>query len=244
MFSNVRSTAHPRRFLVCRFSLQLSAIPYKFSYVPDAETPRNKGAGSGMLIATYMGMRTTPKSLFALAAVAAFAIAHPASANLITNGGFETGNFTDWITPGTGAPVNTADGIAPHSGSWQALLSGFSVNQTITTTPGASYTINFWLAGYYGNSFVVNWNGSTIFSLTNPGSFGYTEYTVNVTASTASTTLLFGVLKPQISSRSGFLLDDISVNRTGASVPDTGSTFSLLGLASLGLVALRRKLSC
>jgi VPDSG-CTERM motif len=29
-----------------------------------------------------------------------------------------------------------------------------------------------------------------------------------------------------------------------ASVPDTGSTLSLLGFASLGLVALRRKLRC
>jgi len=34
----------------------------------------------------------------------------------------------------------------------------------------------------------------------------------------------------------------VSVNPTG--VPDAGSTLPLLGFASLGLVALRRKLSC
>ena len=38
------------------------------------------------------------------------------------------------------------------------------------------------------------------------------------------------------------LLDDVSV--TPAGVPDAGSTLPLLGFASLGLVALRRKLRC
>ena len=31
-------------------------------------------------------------------AVAALSIAYPAKANLITNGGFETGDFTGWTT--------------------------------------------------------------------------------------------------------------------------------------------------
>jgi hypothetical protein len=36
-----------------------------------------------------------------------------------------------------------------------------------------------------------SWSGSTIFSLANPSLFGYTEYTFNVTASSASTALQF-----------------------------------------------------
>jgi hypothetical protein len=78
-------------------------------------------------------------------------------------------------------------------------------------------------------------------SLPNQSSFGYTEYTFNVTASTASTALLFDF--NQIAGHGEWLLDDVSVNPAGVGVPDVGSTLPLLGFASLGLVALRRKLS-
>jgi hypothetical protein len=78
---------------------------------------------------------------------------------------------------------------------------------------------------------------SNVFSL----GFGYTELSFNVTASSASSDLEFlfegGQLNPTT-----FYLDDVSVNPAG--VPDGGSTVSLLGCASLGLVALRRKLGC
>ena len=61
-----------------------------------------------------------------------------------------------------------------------------------------------------------------------------------VTGSTASTALQFLESSP---SRTGFLLDDVSVNPAGVGVPDGGSTVSLLGFALLGLAGLRRKLS-
>jgi VPDSG-CTERM motif len=57
-----------------------------------------------------------------------------------------------------------------------------------------------------------------------------------------STALLFN--SDGIASRSVWFLDDISVNPAGVGVPDAGSTLPLLGFASLGLVALRRKLGC
>ncbi len=41
-----------------------------------------------------------------------------------------------------------------------------------------------------------------------------------------------------------WFLDDVSVNPAGVGVPDAGSTLPLLSFASLGLVALRRKLRC
>ena len=86
----------------------------------------------------------------------------------------------------------------------------------------------------------VNWGGSTVFSHLFPDSAGYTEFTFNVTASSASTDLSF-----VYSNGSDILfLDDISVNPAGVGVPDGGSTVSLLGCALLGLAALRRKLGC
>jgi hypothetical protein len=76
---------------------------------------------------------------------------------------------------------------------------------------------------------------SNVFSL----GFGYTEFSFNVTASSASSDLEFmfegGQLNPTT-----FYLDDVSVNAAG--VPDAGSTVSLLGCALLGLAAVRRKL--
>ena len=90
------------------------------------------------------------------------------------------------------------------------------------------------------NFFSINWDGASIFSLTDLSAFDYAEFTFNVTASSASTALQFEFMqKPSF-----FLLDDVSVNAGGVTVPDTGSAFSLLGLAFLGIAALRRKLSC
>jgi VPDSG-CTERM motif len=41
-----------------------------------------------------------------------------------------------------------------------------------------------------------------------------------------------------------FFGTDVAFQINGTTVPDTGSTITLLGFASLGLVALRRKLRC
>jgi VPDSG-CTERM motif len=84
------------------------------------------------------------------------------------------------------------------------------------------------------------WGGSTIFSLANQSLFGDTDYTFNVTASSASTALQF----EGFSIAGAWLLDDVSVNPSGVGVPDGGSTVCLLGFALLGLTALRRKLIC
>jgi hypothetical protein len=196
--------------------------------------------------AISMGMNTPLKFLFVLTAVATLSVAYPAKANLITNPGFETGDFTGWTPMVNAAVVGTFMNTAPHSGNYQALLgSTASISQTLTTMAGATYTIDFWVAlipSGRPNSLVVNWGGVTVLSLSNPVGFSYTEYTVNVTASTASTNLDF-VSAPAQGTVHWFL-DDISVNPTGVGVPDGGSTVSLLGCALLGLAAVRRKLSC
>jgi hypothetical protein len=198
-----------------------------------------------MFYAAKSGMKTPTKILLALTAAAALSIAHPASANLITNPGFETGDFTGW-TNVNGVVVGTFFGFAPHSGNFQAANTTGSLTQSVATTPGASYTIDFWLGNTVNslpNSFSVSWGGVPLFSLTNQSSFGYTEYTFNATALTASTALQFGFLEP-VGASGIWFLDDVSVNPAGVGVPDGGSTVSLLGCALLGLAALRRKLSC
>jgi hypothetical protein len=69
------------------------------------------------------------------------------AAPLIINGGFESGDFTGWTTSGSGS-VQCGDINYPaHSGNCAARigLTGLqdSVTQSITTVPGASYSLDF-----------------------------------------------------------------------------------------------------
>jgi hypothetical protein len=186
--------------------------------------------------------------LLALTAAVTLSLANSAQADLIVNGGFETGDFSGWTQSGDLQDTFVQGGtspMSPNSSGFQAFLGPPKVGllaQALATTPGASYTIDFRLAAQnpQANFFALKWGGTTIFSLTNTPGFGYTEYTFNVTASSATTALQFQFLDHL----GNFFLDNVSVNPCIPNVPDTGSTFSLLGFASLGLVALRRKLSC
>jgi VPDSG-CTERM motif/Protein of unknown function (DUF642) len=191
-------------------------------------------------------MRTLRPILLALTAVAALSVAYPAKANLITNPGFETGDFTGWTVSGLvlGGVGGTFNGQAPHSGNFQATLgtaSSGSISQSVATTPSATYTIDFFAAANNGSiqpnfTLTVNFGGAVFSHLFNSAS-GYAEYTFNATASGASTALNF------TNTGVGFLLlDDISVTPT--TVPDGGTTVSLLGCALVGLAGLRRKLGC
>jgi len=54
-------------------------------------------------------------------AVAVLSGAYPAKANLITNGGFETEDFTGWNVTGHASVEGDFVG-APHSGNFQAIV--------------------------------------------------------------------------------------------------------------------------
>ena len=175
-------------------------------------------------------------------AAAAVLLAHPVSANLITNGGFETGDFTGWAHVG-----GNVDGTNPYSGNFAAIFfpPGGDLQQSVATTPGASYTLNFFLA-HTGtplfNFFAVSWGGETIF-ITDSAAVDYDHYQFDVTAADPSTELLF-YFSPNFPGQF-WSLDDVSVTRgVGTGTPDAGSTFPLLAFGLLGLAALRRKLSC
>src|SRR5262252_9352602 len=71
------------------------------------------------------------------------------SANLVTNGDFETGDFTGWsvthAATGSDIFVDIGPGPDPTFGAFfGATGSDFdSISQTFATTPGASYTLSF-----------------------------------------------------------------------------------------------------
>ena len=182
------------------------------------------------------------RSLVGILVAALFGLLAPttlARANLVTNPGFETGDFSGWIQFGNVGFTGVNTGL-PHSGSFSAFLGpvgslGF-LSQTLATTPGQTYNLGFFLQSDGGtpNQFQVAWNGSVISDQSNLPAFGYTERDfLNLLATSPTTPLVFGFRNDP-----GFLhLDDVAVNAT----PEP-TTLILLGttMAGLGLIRWRR----
>jgi len=189
-----------------------------------------------------------PLSSLAFAAAVAFVLALPVRAdppNLVVNGGFETGDLTGWTHSGNtslGSVVLSPVHSGAHAYSDGAVGSLGFISQDLTTTPGGSYTLDFWLSnpGGAGTEFRVSWDGNIIDDFVDSAGFGWTEYIYpELVASSGATSLGFGFRQDP----SYWRLDDVSVQANEVpEVPDSTFTASLLGLGLAGLAALRRKL--
>jgi hypothetical protein len=180
--------------------------------------------------------------------------ARPSSASsIVVNGGFETGTFANWTVTGGATfcpPLVASNGQnicgaaivgPPHSGTYYAVLGNntndWFLDQTLITTPNQIYDLSFWLSnnavngGIVPNDFHLSWNGTQIYSASNLGAFGFTEFTFNgLMATGGSTVLRIGGFRQD---PGYFGLDDVSVQ---AEVPEPVS----LLLLGTGLLVLRR----
>jgi hypothetical protein len=172
----------------------------------------------------------------------------------VQNGGFETGDFTDWTVSGDTAFVGVCNtttcpdfGIGVFDGTYSAYFGPVgdtaTISQEIPTTVGTQYTVDFYLANPAGgtpNFFSVQF-GTASFSFTNFGAaFGWSEFDLTDTATSTETQLSFTFRNDP----GYFLLDDVSVSSSGGggTTPEPG-TFVLFGSGLVGIAGLvRRKL--
>ena len=191
-----------------------------------------------------MEFRVLKKAAACGVLAAALSASMAAHANLITNGGFETGDFSGWTT--SIDPVwDGVDTLAPQAGTYAAFFGNpdgtSTISQTLATVAGTTYSVEFWLmaeADPFGaaapNSFLFQWNGWAVGpTLVNTGPFGYTEFQYFITASSPSTTLAFSF------SNTPAFWDFDSVDVT-AVVPEPTSLALVLGALG-GLMAVKRR---
>jgi hypothetical protein len=175
-------------------------------------------------------------------------LAH-AGSNLVSNGSFETGDFTGWTVSGdttfTGVcDVSTCPGnFAPIDGTYAAYFGpvgdNATISQTIATTPGDEYSLSFYLANPVGgtpNYFNVTF-GNSSFNFTNFGvAFGWQQFTLTTLATSDQTQLSFTFRNDP----SYWFLDNVTVQQSGGTLPEP-STLVLFGSGVLGLAGIARR---
>lgn len=171
-----------------------------------------------------------------------------ASANLITNGNFDTADFTGWTV--THAPVGSNIDVGANvefhgfnfGATFGADITFDSISQTFSTTPGTVYLVSFYYqVGFVSdpslldNEFQALFNSAVIFHDLNRVGTGQGQVLqFQLVATGATSTLEFqGRNTPYLD-----FLDDVSVTP----LPDTGSSALLLSLGLVALFAVQRGL--
>jgi hypothetical protein len=205
---------------------------------------------SAKMASTAQATRSAGRALRHLGAMVAamglaVGISGPAhAANIVVNGGFETGDFTGWVQFGNSGLSGFSGVQCPGPSSTVAegncsaffgpLGSDGGIAQGLNTLAGHFYNISFDFLSDGGtpSDFSAFWGPVQLISLTNPAASAFRPLTFLALATASNTTLSFNFRDDP-----GFLfLDAVSV----AVVPEPG-TMALLGIGMAGLWWRRRK---
>ena len=191
------------------------------------------------------------KTLLVLVAVVLLSAAPMAfGQNLVTNGSFETADFTGWSSTGNFEFSGVTSGAfyvytGAQDGDFYSYFGPVSdpggISQSFNTTAGQQYVFSFWLAavGDDPSSVTVMWDGNTLLNQSDPNTGGNWQLFSYDVIGTGHDTISFSFRDDP----AYIALDNVSVAPSGGgSVPEP-SSFLLMGTGVLGLAGfLRRKL--
>lgn len=167
----------------------------------------------------------------------------PASAfaEIVVNGGFETGAFSPWLVPPTiplGQPnpqYFLVTGGGGHSGDHYAKLASTQlrfISQFLASESGQDYELSFWLRRPINSPSLlrVRWEGEVVWDHTSslPDSTSWHYFSVPLHATFTGSLLEFG----QMTFPGEFHIDDISVVAVPA--PGAAAVLVLGGVVAIG----------
>jgi hypothetical protein len=176
-----------------------------------------------------------PLALTATTMVASFVLLQSApaqAANLITNGDFETGDFTGWTVNASSTGVQ--NGANSTYTAYLGTVGGLgTLSQILTTVVGETYTLSydFFSDGEIPNQFQVQVNGNILFDQTNISAQAFAPYSFNFVG-TGLDTIQFN----ERNDPAYLQLDNVVVDV--AAVPEP---FTIVGSLVGGTAALRMR---
>ena len=142
-------------------------------------------------------------------------------AELISNGGFETDDFTGWTVEGIPSNLFEVTDFWGHTGTHSAVFAGLEgdndrISQVAPMTSGQQYVLDFWVNngsdgnhGVGGDGLAVFWEGAPALNISPfPAQVNtWLNYTLNVTATSNGSELKFHGFDAPFA----IYLDDISL---------------------------------